>query len=396
MSVPAKWHRVRLVIASALAALLWFGSGLLSFLLLGTKLSQPAELVLPVSVLRMAWVWPDIWGTVGVVIATITLAVLSWALLTLVALRSRLSFLAAWMIVVLAATAVGIAVSIGRLVASIPLLGFFAFSLDPAQYPLAGAYWGVLYGWIPALIAANRLRDTNTQDGAHSFQLKPGESRHRTNRWWPVGFVGVAILAIAALITVTALEARAQRVAAQQSVFEDGPEMPDGVVVDPYAAGEPPPESIPAEETRKPEWCTPEQAMLLLGTPDAATGHRVQPIRLMNFSEEECVVEGYPDIAFADQNGNLLEVVLTRGSSFMVDDPGRVPVVLPPGGFAVTYLGWNANPTHNQLVVSAIHAAQVAGDPRGSWSGQPGLDIIEGSEVFVTAWALDESSSAAD
>lgn len=390
----AKALRARLAVAGGLAALLWLGSGMLSRLLLGTKLSQPAELVLPVTVPGMMWIWPDVWSAIGIAAAVLTVAILSWALLDLTARGSHPSFLAAWLMIVLAATATGIAVGMGQLIAHIPIMGFSAFNLDPVQFPLGGAYWGVLYGWIPALAAAHgkhRPTDRSTSQPANAGV--PVKISPLIVRWW---VVGLAILTIAALITVTTLGSRAERVANQQLTLEDQPEMPDGVTVDPYAAGDPPPAAIPAEGTRKLEWCTPEQAMLLLGTPDAATGHRVLPIRLMNFSEEECVVEGYPDIAFADQNGNLLSVVLTHGSSFMANDAGALPVAVPPGGYAVTYLGWNANSTHGELVVSTIHAAQVAGDKRGSWSGQPGLDIIEGSEVFVTAWALDTSYPSED
>lgn len=387
-------RRTRLATAGGLAALLWLGSGALSHLLRGTRLSQPAELVLPVAVPGMMWAWPGAWGAIGIAVNVLTVAVLSWALLTLTAQSSRPSIFSAWLMILLATTAAGVAVGVGQLVAHIPLMGFSAFNLDPVQFLLGGAYWGVLYGWIPAKIAvqgAHRAKNQAVLQPTNAEALV--EVLRPIAHWWVAGF---AILAIAALTTVTTLGVRAERVANQQVMIEDGPELPDGVTVDPYAAGDPPPESIAAEGTRKPEWCTPEQAMLLLGTPDSASGHRVQPIRLMNFSEEECVVEGYPDIAFADQNGNLLDVVLIRGGSFMATDSGSLPVTVPPGGYAVTYLGWNANSTHNELVVTTIHAAQVAGDKRGSWSGQPGLDIIEGSEVFVTAWAPGTSYPAED
>jgi hypothetical protein len=66
---------------------------------------------------------------------------------------------------------------------------------------------------------------------------------------------------------------------------------------------------------RDPEWCTPEQPMPLMGEADAAATHRVLSIRL-SFSEDACVIAGYLDVAFADQNGHELTVDLNQGSSF--------------------------------------------------------------------------------
>ena len=60
----------------------------------------------------------------------------------------------------------------------------------------------------------------------------------------------------------------------------------------------------------------------------------------MNFSPEPCVLEGYPDLAFEDQNGSELSVTLVHGGSFLIDDLGPTPVVVPAGGSAISYVGW--------------------------------------------------------
>ena len=126
--------------------------------------------------------------------------------------------------------------------------------------------------------------------------------------------------------------------------------------------------------------------MLLKGEPDAATGHRGLAITLSNFSDEPCVIEGYPDVAFGDQNAHLLAAVVEQGSSFMAQDPGPAHIELPAGGSAVTYLGWDAASPHGALVTTTVYAAPTAGMERGSWPID--LDIIEGSTVKVTAWQL--------
>lgn len=106
----------------------------------------------------------------------------------------------------------------------------------------------------------------------------------------------------------------------------------------------------------------------------------------MNFSEQSCVIEGYLDIAFADQNGHELNIDLEHGSSFMATDPGSEPVTVPAGGYAIAYLGWDANATAGELVARTLFAAPVAGDTRGSWPVE--LDIVEDATVSVTAWEL--------
>lgn len=133
--------------------------------------------------------------------------------------------------------------------------------------------------------------------------------------------------------------------------------------------------------------------MLLLGDPGAATGHRSQTLRLMNHSDAPCVVEGYPDVAFADQNGHELAVTVEHGGSFLAEDSGPAPFELPPGASAVTTLGWDTGATSNALVARTLYAAPFATDQRGSWPVQ--FDIVEGSVVHVTAWALEPGAPIA-
>ena len=92
-------------------------------------------------------------------------------------------------------------------------------------------------------------------------------------------------------------------------------------------------------------------------------------------------------VAFGDQNAHLLDVTVEQGGSFMAQDPGAQRIEVPAGGYAVTYLGWDAASPHGALVTKTVYAAPTAGMVRGSWPID--LDIVEGSTVAVTAWAID-------
>jgi hypothetical protein len=196
-----------------------------------------------------------------------------------------------------------------------------------------------------------------------------------------VAVVAGGVLADQARTAAIQAEVDAQREIEAQNTF--------GALPDPNAPGEPVPTAAPASGDLDPQWCTPDRATPLLGEPDAATGHRGLPIRLMNFSDEPCVIEGYPDVAFGDQNQHLLAVTIERGGSFMTQDPGPQRIEVPAGGYAVTYLGWDAASPHGALVTKTIYAAPTAGMERGSWGLDFDLDIVEGSTVAITAWALD-------
>lgn len=130
--------------------------------------------------------------------------------------------------------------------------------------------------------------------------------------------------------------------------------------------------------------------MVLTGEPDGATGHRGLRLELMNFSDEPCVIQGYPDVAFGDQNDHLLDVDVAPGSSFVAVDAGPVRIEIPAGSSAVAWVGWDANSPHGALVATTIWNAVLPGEPRGSRPIE--TDIIAGSSVTVTAWALPEST----
>jgi hypothetical protein len=243
----------------------------------------------------------------------------------------------------------------------------------------SGALWGVVAGWMPGLIAAR---------GATRAATEPGRSTRRS--WsWVIAAASVVFVLIAGIAGEEArrLDIEAQVEAARQVQAETS----FGAPPDPNAKGAPVPTEAEASVPHEPQWCTPERATLLLGGSDAATGHRGQAVQLMNFSEEPCVIEGYPDIAFGDQNNHLLDATIEHGGSFMTQDFGVQRIEVPAGGYAVAYLGWDAASTHGALIAATLHAAPVPGMTRGSWPVE--LDIVEGSTVAVTAWQPDDGAA---
>lgn len=365
----------RAVVVSSLAAgALWLLTGAVRFGLMWTTtpLSRLAAF-LPAT--APGWGWPAGWAILSIALGTASVVVL-YALFAELARgrRAHVGFAAAWFAAVAAGAVVGFAVDLMLALGSLPLAGLLAFSSSFADNAADGAFWGLLAGWIPALVAS---RGQNKSTDA----VAP-----RTPLWLAL----VAIATVVVFVAAGTFGYRAARTAsAQESAISDGATTERGALPDPYAEGEPVPTVAPDAGPLDPTWCTPDQATLLLGGFDAATGHRIQSIQLMNFSEEPCIVEGYVDIAFGDQNDHLLAVVVEPGSSFMAADPGPQRIEVPAGGYAIAHLGWDAASTHGALVATSLHAAQNAGMTRGSWPVE--LDIVEGSTVEVTAWQLDES-----
>ena len=242
----------------------------------------------------------------------------------------------------------------------------------------AGALWGLAAGWMPGLVA--RVPAPAPADSAAAPPIRR-----------PVWLLPAAAIAVVAVIAggVVADQARTAAIQAEADAQREiEAQNTFGALPDPNAQGEPVPTAAAASGELDPQWCAPDKATLLKGEPDAATGHRGLAIQLLNFSEEPCVIEGYPDVAFGDQNAHLLAVTIEEGSSFMTQDLGPQRIEVPAGGYAVTSLGWDAASPHGALVTKTVYAAPTAGMERGSW-GPIDLDIVEGSTVAVTAWALD-------
>jgi hypothetical protein len=370
MSAPSA---PRFVLASLTAGGLW----LLVATLRGVFSRIPggaAELgtVIPNVVPLSVWLWPGVWPAVTVAVAAAAVAA-TFALYTALVVRGGTApVVGAWFAAVAAGATVGFAFDLAAGWTSVMIVGPRGLlGGELGATAAAGALWGLVVGWMPGLIAAR---------GRSPAPAAP------VRRSW---FAAAACVGIVAVLAAGIAGNDAQRVHHKAEARAEAARQHDaangiGSPPDPAAQGDPVPTEVAASFPSDPQWCTAERAMLLLGGSDAATGHRVQSVQLMNFSDTPCVIEGYPDIAFGDQNSHLLDVTIEHGSSFMTSDLGAQRIEVPAGGYAVASLGWDAASTHGALVGATLWAAPVAGMTRGSWPVE--LDVVEGATVAVTAW----------
>ncbi len=363
----------RLAVAAAVAAILW----------IATASVRDALLQIPSGAAQLANLLPQLVPTTltayqsggGGVAATVVGGVVLGVVVTvLVAVlrRGGATVVSGWFAVVLSAALVGFGFDLGAgwsWIVSFGPRGLLSSGFGVAT--AAGALWGLAAGWVPALVTRERAADP---------------AAARTPGWTiPIAAVAVAGVVVAAAATDAGRSAAIEAEVAAQQQIDAASSF--GALPDPEAPGVPVPEQANAVVPVDARWCTPERATILKGEPDAATGHRGLPLELFNFSEEPCVIEGYPDVAFGDQNDHLLEVVIEHGGSFMAQDPGPQRIEVPAGGSAIAVLGWDAASPHGALVTNTVWAAPTAGMTRGSWPLE--LDIVEGSTVAVTAWTID-------
>lgn len=375
----------RLFVSSLVAGALWLLVVAIrwGFWQLQNSYSQLGTLVpdlVPVTV----WTWPDAWPALIVVLAALAVVTCHVLVASLATRRGEASAaVGVWFAAVAAGAIVGLAMDLAVAWDSLALFGPRGLlGGEFATTAAWGALWGLVIGWMPGLVAA-RAPAAETPSAENSA----AEASARRSSGWLVAAAAAAVVAVV-VAGIAGESAKQQHFAAlAEAEREAQAETSFGAPPDPNATGEPVPETAGVSVELDPQWCTEDRAVLLSGEPDAATGHRALPIRLMNFSEEPCVIEGYPDIAFGDQNGHLLAATVEPGSSFMTQDLGPQRIEIPAGGSAITVLGWDAASPHGALVTKTVYAAPTAGMVRGSWPID--LDIVEGSTVAVTAWQLD-------
>ena len=372
----------RLLAPSALAGALWILFAVIrsAFRQLEGGAAQLARLMPQVVPSGLTWAESGVWAILTVVVGGIAVA-LAHALFTATSAGRGTPLLAAWFATVAAGALVGLALDIAAAWGSLGDFGPRGLLVgDFGAAAASGALWGLVVGWMPGLLARS----------ARASATAAPLPRSRRSAW----LLPAAALAVIAVVATGLASDNARTAAIEADVAarqEAEAAVTFGAMPDPSASGVPVPDRARTSTDLDAEWCTPERATLLKGEPDAATGHRALPIQLMNFSDEPCVIEGYPDLAFGDQNQHLLAVTLEHGGSFMAQDPGPQRIEVPAGGYAVTVLGWDAASPHGALVTKTVYAAPTPGMTRGSWPID--LDIVEGSTVAVTAWAIDGNAA---
>ena len=309
-------------------------------------------------------------------VLTALLVALSYIVLgRMLSKAERPSFARAWLAAILAAAVVGLALDLPSVIRGVGMFGIRGILNEPYNMQHA-VFWALFAGWIPGLVVSRGRAPALTR------ALAPTERRSPAAWLLPVsaGVVFVALVGVGVwgieVSNEQSRQAAAEHEAAQRDAF--------GALPDPAAPGDPVPIRAAGTEAVPADACTSENATVLLGGADAALGRRMQVVELLNFSEQPCAVEGYPDIAFGDQNAHLLDVTIEHAGTSMGEGPGAVLITVPAGGSVKTVIAWGANSTNGAIVAHSLHAAIRPGEDRGSWPVE--LDIVTGSTVSVTAW----------
>jgi hypothetical protein len=361
---------------SVLAGLGWVFSGVLNGWLLRSQIALPSQfvnLVVPKTFANTTWQMIQPWPVLLVVFSALALISLSALLLAFSARPTKgkttpphLGFLAIWMCIVIAAFGTALLTSLGDIIATWPPARL-AWMLERVEPALSSAgYWGIVWGWVPALIGSRILRL------AHRESSDAPESGH------PRAILSFAAVLIAAVLTASLPLAEHSSQGAKAST----PEPVPAPTTAPLTFGSP--EVSSAFQEVGENWCTGDHVSITWGEPEGATGHRGMSFQLRNSDSTPCVVASYPDVAFDDANGNAIDVLIVQGGSFMTDDAGVSSITLKPGSSAQAFLGWNAMAAAGDTRTGTMLVAPYAGTPRQS--SPVDLDIIDGGAVSVTAW----------
>lgn len=116
---------------------------------------------------------------------------------------------------------------------------------------------------------------------------------------------------------------------------------------------------------------------------DAAAGSRYGLLTARNTGEKPCTLKGYPDLAFADVEGNNVRVKYEHGRWNGSKAKTR-KVVLEPGGSARAELTWRGDAGAYDRKVDTILAAPWAGAKRTGCVDF--FDVKNGSVLRVSPW----------
>jgi hypothetical protein len=286
------------------------------------------------------------------------------------AARFGMRIFASWMVVVVLASVTAAVWAVGATIAqSDPTGAAWAFRTTQPDL-LASGDFGVVWGWLPALIFA-RFAATSDSVGP--------------TRPWSRALVALSaaltVVAAVAIIVAQPAVVRAERIAAGGS--PNG--LPTSVPSATPATAAPPPIFASDPVRPDPGWCTPENTSLTASPTQSALGHRAIGLVLVNLGTATCVVDGYPDAAFAMSGGSALVVTVQRGSSYTAADPGPTAITLPVGGAVSAQLGWDPSGARTNTA-TMLWAAEYPGAERTQLPID--TDIVTGSTVYVTAWSL--------
>jgi hypothetical protein len=366
------------LIGGAVLAVLWFLCGWVPYLLFqaGGSLATLARLV-PSPMTRGVFGSPLLWAVLVQLLMAVVL-VAGFAVLVVGFSRVTAGFPAGWLAAILVAFAVGASLDLGNFFAGIGDFGIGGV-IGTMGAASETTWWAVVVGWIPALVSARsgRARETDAPQ-THGPGAKAPDLI--------VGLIAAIALVLIPVASQAGDDATQDRLRHEQATAEGEADPSGAPAPDPSAEGEPVPTAGPSDGATIDGACTAANTTIMTPPPDGATGHRGQLLQLVNVAEEPCILDGYPDVAYGDQNGHLLDVSVEHGRSFMAEDPGPSSITLQPGDSATAVIGWDANSVQGQLAARSIWVAVRTGEERLSW--EMPLDLIPGATVHVTAWQL--------
>lgn len=346
-------------------SVLWFSSGAVNAFLVSVGPGRLVGLVFPPTVPYSTWQLVAPWNAVLPALSVVLFAAVFAFALALLRRAAGPALVVVWFAAIVASALTVAIVGVASSLSYFPPTGF-VLAATTVQDPLAiGALWGLVCGWMPALVAVLIGRRAATgADTATATARRPGA-------------VLPAVVAVLATLAVGG------------AMF---PALAAGVV--PVPVAEPQPEYTPppvplvggGDLTIDPTWCDSDELVITDGGGDAATGHRALSVVATNVSDAHCVLVGYPDYVFANDDTGDLGVTVFRGGSFMTADAGAESITLEPGARAVSSIGWNANSTAGGGETNTLYAAAYTGAERTPMAVE--LDIVAGSTVAATAWEL--------
>ncbi|HET6857069.1 MAG TPA: DUF4232 domain-containing protein [Streptomyces sp.] len=147
-----------------------------------------------------------------------------------------------------------------------------------------------------------------------------------------------------------------------------------------------PPGSREAPEERRAGACLsgsgPEVSM---GEVEAALGHRAVGLTLTNCGKEPHQVYGYPSVQALGADGEVLDIIVNRGSSYMGEDKGPVSVFLAPGESVRSLLSWTSNKKGGEIRQGdAVLLAPSSGGKARKFPLEDEMRML--GEFTVTAW----------
>lgn len=224
--------------------------------------------------------------------------------------------------------------------------------------------WGLLWGGVVVLAAGRLLPD------------RPPRRAWRVAVPLVVVWVGVLVLLGSAT--------RAASISAQTEVVT----RPTPAVAVTDAPAEMAGEAEPSFYGR----CEPGMLTMELGGFDAASGRRYLSVTATN-DGFACTVAGWPDLAFADADGNAVRPDRVDGVSFGGFGGTPEPVLLESGESVRAELTWRGAGAGARTVAEVLLAP---------WAGAQrthlpiDLDLEDGAELRVSAWFPSDAGSAPD